>query len=84
MHRSWAQDGPGQNRCMCIVLFPLVLASWEALVAIAGFASKSWSERTPGEIQGAAVFVTFLPPLRSLRRASARTTTRSLPTWPCC
>ena len=23
MHRSWAQDGPGQNRCMCIVLFPL-------------------------------------------------------------
>eukprot|EP00959_Pyramimonas_sp_CCMP1952_P062321 1302876-Pyramimonas_sp.AAC.1 len=26
MHRSWAQDGPGQNRCMCIVLFPL--SSW--------------------------------------------------------
>eukprot|EP00959_Pyramimonas_sp_CCMP1952_P334024 6995265-Pyramimonas_sp.AAC.1 len=23
MHRFWAQDGPGQSRCMCIVLFPL-------------------------------------------------------------
>eukprot|EP00959_Pyramimonas_sp_CCMP1952_P270428 5653192-Pyramimonas_sp.AAC.1 len=23
-HRSWAQDGPGQNRCMCIVLSPLL------------------------------------------------------------
>eukprot|EP00959_Pyramimonas_sp_CCMP1952_P250113 5228331-Pyramimonas_sp.AAC.1 len=25
MHRSWAQDGPGQNRCMCIVLVPPLL-----------------------------------------------------------
>eukprot|EP00959_Pyramimonas_sp_CCMP1952_P451993 9463550-Pyramimonas_sp.AAC.1 len=23
MHRSWVQDGPGQNRCMCIGMFLL-------------------------------------------------------------
>ncbi|CAK0911908.1 unnamed protein product [Prorocentrum cordatum] len=34
-------------------------ACWEALVATAGFASKSWSERNPGEVQRIAVWVPF-------------------------
>eukprot|EP00959_Pyramimonas_sp_CCMP1952_P383661 8040225-Pyramimonas_sp.AAC.1 len=37
--------------------FPLSGASWKALVAAAGFASKSWSERALGEAQGAAASV---------------------------
>ncbi|CAK0857664.1 unnamed protein product [Prorocentrum cordatum] len=46
---------------MCIVLFPLPPLPLfgsppprEALVATAGLASKSWSERTPGEVPGGA------------------------------
>eukprot|EP00959_Pyramimonas_sp_CCMP1952_P258565 5404983-Pyramimonas_sp.AAC.1 len=30
------------------------LVPWEALVATAGFASRSWSERAPGELRGGA------------------------------
>eukprot|EP00959_Pyramimonas_sp_CCMP1952_P260045 5436820-Pyramimonas_sp.AAC.1 len=32
--------------------FSHVYASWEALVATAGFATQFWSERTSGEVQG--------------------------------
>ena len=44
-------------------------ASWRPPVATAGFASKFWSERTPGEVQGSAVSVPFGPPReRRVRR----------------
>eukprot|EP00959_Pyramimonas_sp_CCMP1952_P444916 9316268-Pyramimonas_sp.AAC.1 len=46
MHRSWAQDGPGQNRCMCIVLFPLagLLRSPHAFWGAACFVGEGWED----------------------------------------
>eukprot|EP00959_Pyramimonas_sp_CCMP1952_P372783 7806305-Pyramimonas_sp.AAC.1 len=48
------QIGKGTHTATLESLSPFA-ASWEALVATAGFASKSWSERATGEVWGVAV-----------------------------
>eukprot|EP00959_Pyramimonas_sp_CCMP1952_P377703 7911548-Pyramimonas_sp.AAC.1 len=47
--------------------FPPFWASWSVLVATAGFASKFWSGRSPREVRGVAVSVSFDFPRRWLR-----------------
>ncbi len=51
--------------------FPSLWASRAALVATAGCASKSWSERAPGEVRGVAVSVPFGLPISARQRSSS-------------
>ncbi|CAK0831546.1 unnamed protein product, partial [Prorocentrum cordatum] len=47
---GWFARGGGGPHISALPWLAPLWASWAALVATAGFASKSWSERTPGDV----------------------------------